>query len=184
MICWPNGRQTNPSTTSAFNLRLELVYHDYQSHFRIQARFDRRSEDVDHIRGEFHRIYLKLPRDAFHDIWNQSLLEDVSELSTLPQQASNDLVVQKAHKKGFLRILNLEVSYMQLVSLHSPFVAKTSEAETTLQKLREIDGKKSKITLLLEAGPKAVFAMNDLKKRLFDESAPLAEYYHQTGGYG
>jgi hypothetical protein len=51
----------------SFNFRPEMVYHDYQSHFRIHARFSRRSEDIDHICDEFDRIYLNLPHQAFMD---------------------------------------------------------------------------------------------------------------------
>lgn len=182
-ICQPNDQQESYCATSSFNLRIEMVYHDYQSHFRIHARFDRRPEDINHVNDGYHRIYLRLPREAFSDVFDRFQPKRLTELSELPEHMHNDLSVQKAHAKGFLHTMDLEVKFIHLVSLNNQFATTTPEAEVALQKLRKLDGKQAKIKLLVNLGEIAFCAMRRFKLHLSKESAPLEQYYHQHGGY-
>lgn len=160
-----------------------MVYHDYQSHFRIHARFDRRPEDVDHICDEYHRSYVILPSQAFSNIWTKSQLNQVENLSELPKQAQDDPNVQKAHEKGLLCTMEFDLMFMFTVNLHNEFFTKTSEADAIFRNLRILDGKKAKITLILEGGMKTRGAIDEFKTHLFKELDPLHQYYHNTGNY-
>lgn len=179
----PNVQQKSYSATRSFNLRIEMVYHDYQSHFRIHARFDRRPEDINHINDECHRTYLNFPREAFSDVFGHSQLNEPTELSELPEQVQNDPNVQEAHARGYLHTMDLEFKFMHLVSLNSQFATKSPEAEIALQKLRKLDGKQAKIKLILNLGESDRFAVERFQLHLSTESASLEQYYHKNGGY-
>lgn len=160
-----------------------MVYHDYQSHFRIHARFARRPEDIDHISGEFHRIYVNLPRQAFGDVFDDFRLNKFEDLSQLPENAQNEPEVQRSIARDFLYTLDLDVKFMNLVRLNNQFAATSPGDEIKLQLLRKLDGTKPKIRLLLRVGEKDNLPLHNFNMHLSKESAPLGTYYHRSGSY-
>ena len=160
-----------------------MVYHDYQSHFRIHARFDRPKEDIDHITGDYHRIYMNLPCQAFDSVIDDFQLCKVEEFSEISEPAQKDPLVQKSFDKGILYTVEFEVNFMNLVRLHSDFNVASPEDDQNLQILRKLDGKKTKVKILARMGDKERRHINEFKLHLSREPAPLAPYYHKSGNY-
>lgn len=178
-----NFFQENLVTKDAFNLRLEFVYHDYASHFRILARFDRGPEEKDHVCGEFHRAYLNLPQQAFTDVLDRSEFSVVDDISEAPETMQNDPSVGKSHARKFLCIIGFDFKYLDLINLHNPFTATTSGAEFAIQELRKIRDKSGKFKLYVHASDVAHDAFTRFQKHLLKEPLPLEKYYHKTGNY-
>lgn len=160
-----------------------MVYHDYQSHFRIHARFDRLKEDINHITGDFHRIYMNLPCQAFDDVIEDFQPCKVEALSDIPEPAQKDPLVQKLFEQEFLYTVEFEVNFMHLVRLHSDFNVVSPGDDQNLQLLRKLDGKKTKIKILARMGNNDLNSINEFKIHLSREPAPLAPYYHKSGNY-
>lgn len=163
-----------------FYIRLEMMYHDYESHFRIQARFDRRLEDQDHIFEEYHRIYLNLSRIAFIDVLDQALINQVVNFSDLSVELQEDPLVQKWQAIGQFSIVEFDFGSLPPVNLHSPFSAKTSKAQSVLQKLRFVNNIKGTIKLYVHGGENDRKLFDKSKEDLFKESAPLGLCYHKN----
>lgn len=177
-----NFNQDNLNTEDPFYLRLEMVLHDYESHFRIHARFDRPLQDQDHITGEYRRIHLNLPHIAFSDVLDQALINKADDLSDLPVELQKNPLVQNWLSIDQFSIVEFNFDGLYLVNLHSPFSAKTAEAQSVLQKLRSVKNTKGTIKLYVHGGKSDRNSFGRFREDLFKESAPLAMYMDKNGG--
>lgn len=160
-----------------------MVYHDYQSHFRLHARFDRPKEDINHITDDYHRIYMNLPCQAFDRVIDNFQPCKVEALSEIPEPAQKDPGLQKSFEHGSLYTVEFEVNFMHLVRLHTDFKIASPGDDQNLQLLRKLDGKKTKVKILARISEKDHRSINQFKTHLSTEPAPLAPYYHKSGNY-
>lgn len=160
-----------------------MVYHDYQSHFRLHARFDRPKEDINHITGVYHRIYMNLPGQAFNRVIDDFHPRMVETLSEIPEQAQKDPGVQKSFDWQVLYIVEFEVGFIDLVRLNSDFQVASPGDDQALQLLRKLNGKKTKVKILARITENELDSIDEFKKYLSSEPPPLAPYYDKTGNY-
>lgn len=169
LICQVNIFQGSLSNNIHCTLRLEFVYDDYESHFRIEARFDRREEDIDHIRKEYHRVYLYIPRRSFQDYPVGVEYIEVEDLAQVPEQVQKDVKAQTAHGKNMLYEMTFDYQVIWPIGLMTQFSGRTAEADNALQSLRNITTKNSQVKLYFEAGTHGIEAIENLMQHLKGE---------------
>lgn len=175
--------QDTTAAENAVNLRLEFVYHDFQSYYRLHARFHRQAMDKNPIAGEFHRIYFTFPRLSFIDLYENVTLTNVDDLSKMPSSLQDVPYIIEAHKKEWLYVVELEFNFLDQVNLHNPFAANTPGAKFALQQLRAIGKGKGKLILFIVSRDSDTEAFKKFRAYLSKEPDPLYQYYHKTGNY-
>lgn len=164
-------------------LRLEFVYHDFESHFRIHARADRQPKDVDHISGQYHRVFVNLPREAFGDVTQNCSISIVQDESEIPSLLRTNASVQNLLLNELVNKIEFDVIFFREVNLRNSFDAKSSADMEALQKLREFEKGPGKFVLFVQGNDRERGAFKNFATHLSTEGTPLALYYNKIGNY-
>lgn len=178
-----NSFQGGISRNTVCNIRLVFVYHEYESHFRIEARFNRRDEDINDIREEYHQVYLNLTYQSFEKnrFPNDIDCAQVEDLAQLPELLQKDEKVKNAHGSDMLYVITFDYQKIWPISLMNEFEGRTPEANAALQRLRKIDTRNSQLKLYFRGGLRDLGEVKKLKRYLAEFPNNLDKYRHNTG---